>query len=178
MSATGADTPRRSAELRELWTRLGGQHRGMTVGLVSTALLSLVMLLPPLLTKVLIDDGLTPGNREVVVWTAIASAAVVVATFFLRYFANYYTYIPAYEMVFTLQKEMFARFLVLPLAYHRAHPLGQSISRLTNDTLSSRRLLTNGLPVLTDSVITIIGAVGFMVALDWKLALIDRKSVV
>ncbi len=170
MSERSGGEAQRSREIRELWIELAGEHRGVVVGLASTAALSLVMLIPPLLTKVLIDDGLTPGNRDVVAWVAMGSAVVVGITFVLRYLSSCYTYIPAYGMVSSLQQAMFARFLALPLSYHQAHPLGQSISRLTNDTMSSRQLLTSGLPVLTDSVVTLVGAVIFMFALDWRLA--------
>ena len=55
-------------------------YRGSIAAFLVTVVLdALTVVVTPLLFKVIIDDGVSAGNKSVVIWTAVALAAVAVA---------------------------------------------------------------------------------------------------
>ena len=159
------------ANLRVVWHLVGPDRRGLAVGVVATVLLALLLLVPPLLTKILIDDGITTGDTDVVAGVALASLGLVVVSLGLQVAASYFTYAPSATMVVVLQRQMFRRLVGLPSGYRTTLPVGITLSRLTNDAAESRSLITAGLPVVVTNVVSIVGSVVLMFVIDRRLAM-------
>lgn len=158
-------------ELRSLRHLLAPYRSSARIGIGATALAAIVYLVPAYLGKVLIDDGIDKGSYRVVAWTALASLATVATLFALRYLREKHLNLLANQMVVSLQHQTFHHLKDLPLEYHRDHPIGVSLSRVTNDVTATRHLVTSGLPSLIKSLVSITGALVIMVALDWQMAL-------
>ncbi len=60
----------------------------------------------------------------------------------------------------------------LPLSYLDSHPEGDTVSRIIADVDQFTDGLLMGFSQLFTGIITIIGTVGFMIAIDWRIALI------
>ena len=80
---SGGDRRTLLTERRVLWRVLKPHRRELVGGLAATALFAVGLLLPPYLSKVLIDEGLLPGNTTVVY--VVASAAVVLVAVLERH---------------------------------------------------------------------------------------------
>jgi ATP-binding cassette subfamily B protein/subfamily B ATP-binding cassette protein MsbA len=72
----------------------------------------------------------------------------------------------------SLRERIFERLLRLPLGYFDRHPLGDLMSRVTNDVDTLNQLLSQGLTQLLGSFFSLIGIVVAMLVLDWRLALV------
>jgi ATP-binding cassette subfamily B multidrug efflux pump len=72
----------------------------------------------------------------------------------------------------SLRERIFERLLRLPLGYFDRRPVGDLMSRVTNDVDTLNQLLSQGLTQLLGSLFSLIGIVVAMLLLDWRLALV------
>ncbi|MCS6771191.1 MAG: ABC transporter transmembrane domain-containing protein [Kiritimatiellae bacterium] len=77
------------------------------------------------------------------------------------------------RVVFDLRAAMFARLQELSIAFYGANRAGDLISRTTNDTQMVERAVSTVLADLARQPFTFLGLVGFLLWLDWKLAVIS-----
>src|SRR5215207_5899405 len=72
----------------------------------------------------------------------------------------------------SLRVRIFERLLRLPLGYFDRRPVGDLMSRVTNDVDTLNQLLSQGFTQLLGSFFSLIGIVVAMLLLDWRLALV------
>lgn len=75
------------------------------------------------------------------------------------------------NIIYTIRKQLFHHIHQLPLAYHDAHPVGSTVTRVTNDVESLHEMYANILVRLFRNVVKVIGFAVVMVALQPTLAL-------
>ena len=129
-------------------------------------------LAPPLLAKVAIDDGITPGD--------VGTLDLVVAGFVLAavvYFAASYaqTYLVGWvgqRVLQDLRLKLFEHLQSLPVSFYSRNRAGVLISRMTNDVQALDSLVTDGVVTLFGSTLTLVGTAVILLVLDLELALI------
>src|SRR5215217_1014363 len=72
----------------------------------------------------------------------------------------------------SMRERIFERLLRLPLRYFDRRPVGDLMSRVTNDVDTLNQLLAQGFTQLLGSFFSLIGIVVAMLLLDWRLALV------
>jgi ATP-binding cassette subfamily B protein/subfamily B ATP-binding cassette protein MsbA len=72
----------------------------------------------------------------------------------------------------SLRERIFKRLLRLPLGFFDRRPMGDLMSRVTNDVDTLNQLLSQGITQLLGSFFSLIGIVVAMLILDWRLALV------
>jgi ATP-binding cassette, subfamily B, multidrug efflux pump len=72
----------------------------------------------------------------------------------------------------SMRERIFERLLRLPLRYFDRRPVGDLMSRVTNDVDTLNQLLSQGFTQLLGSFFSLIGIVVAMLVLDWRLALV------
>jgi ATP-binding cassette subfamily B protein/subfamily B ATP-binding cassette protein MsbA len=70
----------------------------------------------------------------------------------------------------SLRERIFERLLRLPLGFFDRRPMGDLMSRVTNDVDTLNQLLSQGITQLLGSFFSLIGIVVAMLILDWRLA--------
>lgn len=73
----------------------------------------------------------------------------------------------------SLRSRLFDRFQRLPLIFFDRRPIGDLISRVTNDVDTLNQFLSQGITQLLGSFFSLIGIVIAMVFLNWRLALVS-----
>ena len=91
-----------------------------------------------------------------------------VATFAGSYTSNWV----GNKVVMDLRNEMFRKLLHLPNHYYADHPTGTLISKLTFDVTQVTTAATSVITVAVKDSLTIVGLLGWMFYLNWKLTLI------
>jgi len=71
-----------------------------------------------------------------------------------------------------LRDELFARLLTLPTRYFNDHSAGSLLSRLTYDVSQVMTATTQALVTLVKDGLAVIGLLGWMLYLNWKLSLL------
>ena len=77
------------------------------------------------------------------------------------------------KVLTSMRERIFERLQRLPLRYFDRHPVGDLMSRVTNDVDTLNQLLSQGITQLLGSLFSLIGIVVAMLILDWRLALVS-----
>ena len=140
--------------------------------IVAVAVVSFLNSYLTYLGKRIVDEGITAGNREVLVSIiAIYAVLVVVQAAFVFAFI-YLCGALGNRVQYDMRKSMFQHLQELSLSYYNRTPVGWIMSRLTSDTDRISDLVTWGMLDITWAVINIFTALAFMLVLNWQLALL------
>jgi len=126
-------------------------------------------LLSPVFTKILIDDVLLAKNLRLLF---VLSGVMVLATA-LGYGIGalnryYYTQVTA-RILFALRQHLFAHLQALSLRFHTRAKVGDLLSRLNTDISEVQSVLTDAAFAFVTNVFVLLATVGFLVWLNWKL---------
>jgi len=134
-------------------------------------------LLWPLFTKILIDDVLLAKNLHLLF---VLSGVMVVATA-LGYGLGalnryYYTQITA-RILFALRQHLFAHLQALSLRFHTRAKVGDLLSRLNTDISEVQSVLTDAAFAFVTNVFVLLASVGFLLWLNWQLFFVSLVVV-
>lgn len=144
---------------------------GIGIVLATSLAATLLGLLPPWLTKSLIDKGLVAGDWNAVllyaalgfgVGLAVLGGGVVNSLLHLRYSA---------AMLADLRGRMFGAALHRSAA-RPALPVGEALARLDGDVAEIQRFAFDTVLAAVSSVFRLAGGAAMLLLLDWRLALI------
>jgi ATP-binding cassette subfamily B protein len=132
-----------------------------------------VSLVPPYLTKELVDDVLTPPHKRpsLLLWLVLAYAVVIgLEAIFAVYRGRLVAWLSG-RVSFDIRAQLYERLQWLSLRYYDRHPTGAIISRLSQDSTGIQDFLAFGLPSLAIDILTVVGLTAMTLILNWKLAL-------
>jgi subfamily B ATP-binding cassette protein MsbA len=127
----------------------------------------------PALMKPLLDQGFGAGARPV---PPLLLAAAIVGIFALRgvlsFSSSYFLAWVGNRVVLDLRAAMFARLVRLPASFFDNHGSGAILSKVAFDVGGVASAATSVLTVVVQDSIKVIGLLGFMLYLNWKLTLL------
>ena len=127
----------------------------------------------PAMLKPLLDHGFAPGGTDV---PPIVFAGAIVGIFLLRgiltFSSSYLLTWVANRVVLDLRTAMFDRLLRLPTRFYDDHTSGSLLSKVAYDVNGVAGAATTVLTVLVRDSISVIGLLGWLLYLNWKLTLI------
>jgi len=142
-----------------------------TLAIVSLLAATATALLPPLLAKYAVDDGIFKQDLNALTWIVIAFIAAGVANLVTSAAQTYFTGWTGERILADLRNKLFRHLQRLSLGYYERNRAGVIISRLTNDVDALDQLVTDGVTTLVQSTLTLIGTAIILFFLDWRLAL-------
>jgi ABC-type multidrug transport system fused ATPase/permease subunit len=129
-------------------------------------------LAPPYLAGKAVDSGIVTGDVAALDW--IVAAFVVVATLYAAatYLQTYLVGWVGTRALQDLRERVFSHLQTMSIGFFTRRSPGVLISRMTNDIEALNQLVTDGVVTMFSSVLTLVGVVVIMLALDVKLALV------
>ena len=165
-------TPEVRAALRWLFgfVRPHGRRLALVVlvALTSTAL----VLVQPLLTKFLIDDGILAGDFRTVVLVCSSMLAVAIVGALLGGLNRYQHVGVSADILFALRLALFRHLQRLPPTFYARWRSGDLLARLDGDVAEIQRFAVDALLAAISATIGLIGALALMLALSWQLSVI------
>ena len=159
-------------DYRRLLSYLAPYRGRFILGMLGGVLFSATMTSFALLAKKFGDTVLVHPDRRAIVWVPVA----LVALFTLRGIGDFtQTYFMGYvgrRIVNQIRREVFRRILMLPIGYFDRNASATLLSRLTYNTEQIGQATTDSVIVVVRTTLTIIGSLGFLLWLNWRLALI------
>ncbi|TDD96129.1 ABC transporter ATP-binding protein [Jiangella asiatica] len=126
----------------------------------------------PLLLKVLIDDGVSAGDRRVVVWAAVAVAGLAVVDAGLGLLGRWMSARVGEGLIFDLRRQVFDHVQRQPIAFFTRTQTGSLVSRLNSDVIGAQQAFTGTLSQVVSNLVTLVLALGAMIVLSWQITLI------
>lgn len=125
----------------------------------------------PLFAKFFIDEILLRGRTDLLLPVAAGMFAVTLVAFLSGALNRYlYTWVSA-RILFDMRVALYRHLQRLSLPFYYKTKLGDIISRMNTDLAEAQRLTTDILLSLLTSLLTLAGAVGLLLWLNWKLFL-------
>lgn len=133
---------------------------------------SLLVLLQPWLTKLLIDEGLLAGEMSVLVTVVVAMIVATTVATLLSGINRYLHTRLSGRVLFALREDVYGHLQQLSPRFFGGRRIGDLLSRLDGDIAEIQRFAIDALFSATSSLIGLIGATVMLVALSWELALL------
>lgn len=131
-----------------------------------------LLLLRPYITKQVIDLGFATNDINVIEYYAVIYGLTIIGSVLCIFVENNFLKSFGQKIIYNIRAIVFQKIL------HKSHdefyklPIGNWVTRITNDVESLRTLYTDVLLNLASSGLMIIGILGFMYAINVPLAII------
>ncbi len=159
----------------------------VAIALVSILLKSFADVLGPYLTKVAIDRYLAPVKAYFVGFLELAQPAtahghrsdrrrsmlgLLVFSFLLEFLQTYFMQWTGQKVMFDLRSQIFRHLQRMHIAFYDKNPVGRLVTRVTTDVDALNEMFTSGVVSIFEDIFVLIGILGVMLCMNWKLALI------
>ncbi len=144
----------------------------MIAALVLTLAESGLTLVTPYLTKVAIDQYITPGDQQGLWQIAGIIALSFIGLFLVSAGERYLLSWVGQKVLAKIRSDLFRHLQRLQLGYHDTHIVGVTVSRVMNDVAEINELLSQGVITLVGDLIVLIGIIIIMLTMSPRLALI------
>ncbi|WP_201468302.1 ABC transporter ATP-binding protein [Janibacter melonis] len=145
--------------------------------LVLVALSSSTVVAAPLILGRLVDDGITPQRRDVVVGLALLVALVAVVEAVTTIAQRWYSARIGEGLIYRLRTQVFEHVLAQPIAFFTRAQTGALVTRLNTDVIGAQSAFTSVLSSVVSNVISLVLIIGAMALLSWQLTLASLALV-
>ena len=145
------------------------KHKFYLTGAIAAALINVVTsLMGPVLIGKAIDQmaGFNKVNFKGILNILIALAIVYICSNLFLWILTYLTNCISYQTVNDMRHELFKKISILPLKFFDTNPHGDTISRFVNDMDAISDGMLQGISTLLTGIVTIIGAIWFMLSIN------------
>jgi len=157
--------------MRRLLTYLRPYRGQVIVAVVAIIGHSALDLAPPYLTKVVIDRYIPVGDLGGLGSIAVIYLAALIASFLLEYLQTWTMQVIGQKIMFDLRTQLVSHLHRLDLRFYDRNPVGRLMTRITTDVDVLNELFTSGVVSVFGDVFTLIGIMGVLIWMDWRLAL-------
>ena len=126
--------------------------------------------LVPMFTQRIIDEGIVAGNFNIIPSLALILIIIAFLVFIINYFERYSSVLFAQKVIMDLRIDVYRAIQRQPFTFFDRFPIGQLISRITNDVDTMSRFLQFQLRSLISSILMIILALFFMFRMNINLS--------
>ncbi|GAB6043980.1 lipid A ABC transporter ATP-binding protein/permease MsbA [Endothiovibrio diazotrophicus] len=162
---------------KQLYLRLLRQIRPywkvFTLSFVSTVLLSATEPALPALMQPMLDGSFIEKDEQMIVLIPLLLVALFAVRGTASFTSTATTHWVASRLVTDLRQAMFGKLLRLPTAFHDHHPSGKLLSKFTYDVNQVTQAATSAWVILIRDSLSVLGLLGWMFYLNWRLALLS-----
>lgn len=135
------------------------------------AMSTVVALLPPYLTRHLMDDVLLGGKAHLLGWLIGALVGAQATANILQSARNRNTAYLSRGVAIDIRTQLFHKLQQLSLGFYDKRNVGSLMSRVTNDTGALYDVLVDGIPITLNNAALLIGIPIAMFLMNWKIAI-------
>ncbi len=133
---------------------------------------SVLVIATPLLLKRIIDQGVIPGDRGVVVTSALIVAGLAVFDAALGLAERYQSSRIGEGLIYLLRVKVFAHVQRMPIAFFTRTQTGSLVSRLNSDVIGAQQAFTSTLSSVVSNVVTLVVVLIAMLTLSWQITVV------
>jgi len=125
----------------------------------------------PLLFKRIIDEGISAGNRNVVITTSILVGVLAIFSAGLTIIGRLYSSRIGEGLILTLRTQVFNHVQSQPIAFFTRTQTGSLISRVNGDVIGAQQAFTSTLSGIISNGISLVIVLSTMLILSWQITL-------
>ena len=158
--------------MRRLLAYLAPYKMRVVMSFVLVLAASALKLVGPILTKIVIDDYIAVGNLSGLNTIAAIYILALVLQFVVSCFQIYIMNMAGQRVLADMRGEIFSHLQKLQSSFFDRNPVGRLVTRVTTDVDALNELFTSGVVTIFGDIFMLLGIMGVLVYLDWKLALV------
>jgi ATP-binding cassette subfamily B protein len=148
------------------------------IGAVISLVIVLVSnLLSPRYLQRTIDEGITPGNLDVILSSVAALIGLAAVRGVFSFLQTYLSERASQNAAFEMRNKIFNKISELSFSYQDQAQTGELMTRVTSDVDVVRQFIGQAVLNLISSVLTVVGVIGLLVSLNWQLALVELAAI-
>ena len=163
--------------LKKLWTYIAPQKWVLLLCLFMSGLATASQLVPPYITKLLVDEVLPNNNRRYLYILVVGLFLLYLMQGVLGSVRGYLVRNAGNRITSRLRSDVYAKAQYLPVAFYDKTSTGSIISRISGDTSTINSFLMTITQEAIVQICTMVGIVVIMISLNWKLALLSLTPV-
>ena len=156
--------------MRRLLTYLRPYRRYVAVAIAALIVNSLLELVPPYLTKLVIDEYIPARDLSGIAVIAGLFLVTLCGSFASEYLQTATMQMIGQRIMFDLRMQIHNRLHQLDIRFYDRNPVGRLITRLTTDVDALNELFTSGVVAVFGDLFTLVGITAVLVWMDWRLA--------
>lgn len=123
----------------------------------------------------LVARGIDPASiaAQGIATTSAIYLAALVATFFVLFAEGYVMQLMGQYIMRDMRQQIFGHLQRLPVSFYDRNPIGRLVTRVTTDVDALNELLSAGIVAIIGDILVLVGIVGVLFWLDWRLALVS-----
>lgn len=141
--------------------------------LVTVVLDSFLVVATPLLLKRLIDQGVIPGNSDLVTSLALAVGGLAILDALLSMVSRWFSSRIGEGLIYDLRTRVFAHVQRQSIAFFTRTQTGALISRINSDVIGAQQAFTQTLSGVVSNVISLVLVGVTMAILSWQITLVS-----
>ena len=141
--------------------------------LITVVIDAFLVVATPLLLRQLIDEGVIPGNGELVTKLAFAVGLIALADAAFNMIGRLFSARIGEGLIYDLRKLIFAHVQRQSIAFFTRTQTGALISRLNSDVIGAQQAFTATLSGVISNVLSLILVTAAMLTLSWQITVIS-----
>ena len=146
-------------------------------GQVALALAAIILgaglqLTQPYLVKLAIDRYIAVGDMGGLNRIALAFLAILLVSFCLEFLQTWTLQMTGQRIMFDMRMQIYRHLQRLDVQFYDKNPVGRLMTRVTTDVDVLNDMFTAGVVSIFGDIFMLIGIMGVLVAMDWRLALV------
>ncbi|MBO0999731.1 ABC transporter ATP-binding protein [Bacillus sp. SD075] len=148
-------------------------YRWLFIADFSCAILAALLELAfPLAVNKVMDNLLPTGNWNLILVACVGLLGIYVLSSFLHYVVTYWGHMLGINIETDMRKRLFDHVQKLSFRFFDNNKTGHLVSRMTNDLMDIGEIAHHGPEDLFIALMTLFGAFGLMLSINWKLAVL------
>ena len=163
--------------LHRLWGYLRPELAILTVSIVISILTTAMALLPPLLTRTLVDDILPNQDRRLLTVVVISLVVIHIFHYLMAGIRGYMLRVSGDHIVARIRCDVYEKAQHLPMRFYDKTSTGAVINRISGDTATIQAFMLRITQEVVVQFFKLIGIVVVMLCINWKLTLFSLFPV-
>ncbi|HEX2906320.1 MAG TPA: ABC transporter ATP-binding protein [Phototrophicaceae bacterium] len=146
--------------------------RELLLVFVMLAAVTALSLLPPYLIQRAVDGPINTGDLNGLIPYGVVYFVSVLVLFVLRFGHTYLLQTVGQNALVAMRQTLFEHIIKQDMRFFNTTPVGQLVSRFSNDVDALTELVSTSIVVVASNLVTLVGLIGVMFLLNWRLALL------
>ncbi len=168
---------KKSRLLSKLGQYLKPEAPVLTVSVIISILITALALVPPLLTRSLVDTILPNRDRAMLTAVVISLVGIHIVHYLMAGIRGYMLRVSGNKIIARLRCEVYEKAQYLPMRFYDKTSTGSVINRISGDTATIQSFMLRITQEVVVQFFKLIGIVIVMLCIDWKLTLFSLFPV-
>jgi ATP-binding cassette, subfamily B, multidrug efflux pump len=144
---------------------------------ISLLLATATSLVSPQVLRIVIDQGITAKNQQVLILSTIALVGVAAVRGIVSFTQEYWSEKASQSAAYEMRNALFDKLQGLSFSYHDRAQTGQLMTRITSDVEQVHGFISMGLLQLLNAVLMMIGSLVALFSINWRLTLLVMLTI-